>query len=113
MFMKLNISLKRIKLDVMSDMKGNEQVNIRYSDWLPAGRPKGRSSSSSRVKNFLYSTSARAALGPTQPLIQWVPGALYPEVKQPGPEADHSPQTSAEVKKMWIYASTPPYDFMA
>jgi hypothetical protein len=25
----------------------------------------------------------------------------------------HSPLASAEVKKMWIYASTPPYAFMA
>jgi hypothetical protein len=30
-----------------------------------------------------------------------------------GREADHSPPTSAEVKKMWIYTSTPPYAFMA
>jgi hypothetical protein len=26
---------------------------------------------------------------------------------------DHSPPTSAEVKKMWIYRSTPPYTLMA
>ncbi|PNF30034.1 hypothetical protein B7P43_G05845, partial [Cryptotermes secundus] len=30
-----------------------------------------------------------------------------------GREADHSPPTSAEVKKMWMYISTPPYAFMA
>jgi hypothetical protein len=30
-----------------------------------------------------------------------------------GCEVDHSPPTSAEVKKMWIYTSTPPYAFMA
>jgi hypothetical protein len=30
-----------------------------------------------------------------------------------GREADHSPPTSAEVKKMWIYTPTPPYVFMA
>jgi hypothetical protein len=34
-------------------------------------------------------------------------------VKRPGREADHSPPASAEVNKMWIYTSTPPYDFMA
>jgi hypothetical protein len=34
-------------------------------------------------------------------------------VKRPGHEADHLPPTSAEVKKMWIYTSTPPYAFMA
>jgi hypothetical protein len=29
--------------------------------------------------------------------------------KAAGAEADHSPTTSAEVKKMWLYTSTPPY----
>jgi hypothetical protein len=33
-------------------------------------------------------------------------------VKQPGHEADHSPPAGAEVKKMWIYTSTPPYAFV-
>jgi hypothetical protein len=28
-------------------------------------------------------------------------------------EADHSPQASAEGKKMWNYRSIPPYAFMA
>jgi hypothetical protein len=37
----------------------------------------------------------------------------FPGVKRQGHEADHSPPTSAEVKKMWIYASTPSYVFMA
>jgi hypothetical protein len=40
-------------------------------------------------------------------------GGSFPAVKRPGREADHSPPTSAEVKKMWIYTSTPPYAFMA
>jgi hypothetical protein len=34
-------------------------------------------------------------------------------VKWQGRKADHSPPTSAEVKKMWIYTSTPTYAFMA
>jgi hypothetical protein len=29
-------------------------------------------------------------------------------IKGPRREADHSPPASAEVKKMWIYVSTPP-----
>jgi hypothetical protein len=49
--------------------------------------------------------------GPTQPPIQLVPGALSLGVKRLGCEADHSPPTSAEVTKMWIYTSTPPYAF--
>jgi hypothetical protein len=71
----------------------------RYSDWLCARRPRVRSSSPSRVKSFLFSTSSIQALGPTQPPTQWVPGALSPGVKRPGREFDHSPPTSAKVKK--------------
>jgi hypothetical protein len=48
-----------------------------------------------------------------QPPIQWLPGALSLGVKRQGREADHSPPASADVKKMWIYTSTPPYAFMA
>jgi hypothetical protein len=33
-------------------------------------------------------------------------------VKQPGLEGENSPPASAEVKKMWIYTSIPPYVFM-
>jgi hypothetical protein len=60
------------------------------------------------VKNFRYSY-----------IIQTGPGVhptSYPigtGVKRPGLESDHSPPASAEVKKTWIYTSTPPYTFMA
>jgi hypothetical protein len=57
---------------------------------------------------FLFTTAFRMALVPTQPPIQWVPGALSLEVKLPGREADHSPPSSAEVKNAWSYISTPP-----
>jgi hypothetical protein len=40
-------------------------------------------------------------------------GALSPGVKRPGREADYSLPASAELKKMWIYTSIPPYSFMA
>jgi hypothetical protein len=46
-------------------------------------------------------------------LSSGLPGALSPGVKQPGREANHSPPASADVKKMWISTSTPPYAFMA
>jgi hypothetical protein len=49
----------------------------------------------------------------TQPPIQWVPEALSQGIKRPEHEADHSPPTSAEIKKTWIYTSTPAYAFMA
>jgi hypothetical protein len=49
-----------------------------------------------RAGNF---SLLRTALGPTQPPIQWVPGALSLGVKRPGREADHSPPSSAEVRE--------------
>jgi hypothetical protein len=62
-------------------------VGGRYSDWLRAGRLRGRSSSPSRVMNFLFSTSSRPSLGSTQHRIQWGPGALSSGVKRQGREA--------------------------
>jgi hypothetical protein len=70
---------------------------------LRSRRQKGRSSSPATENNFLFSTSSRPTLGPTQAPIQWVPG-----VKRPGSEADHSPSTSIKVKNTWIYTFTPP-----
>jgi hypothetical protein len=70
-------------------------------------------SSPGRVKNFLFSTSSGPALRSIQPSIQWVLGALFPGLERLGREADHLPPTSAAVKKIRIYTSTPPYTFMA
>jgi hypothetical protein len=76
---------------------------------LRAGQLRGRSSSPITVKNFPFSTSSRPALGPIQPPIKWVLGALSPGVKRQRRETDHSLPTSAEVKEMWIYTTIPPY----
>jgi hypothetical protein len=65
--------------------------NIHFN--IFAGRPRGQSSKLGRGKGFLFSMSSRPVLGPTQRLIQWVPG-----VERPGHEADHSPPSSADVK---------------
>jgi hypothetical protein len=62
---------------------------------------------------FLFATASETALGPTQPPIQWVPGALSLHVKRPGREADYSPPSSAEVKNAWSYTSIPHYVFMS
>jgi hypothetical protein len=56
--------------------------------------------------------SSRLALGPTQAPIQMVPVTLSPGVKQAGREADHS-QITAEVRKTYVYTSTPLYVFVA
>jgi hypothetical protein len=54
---------------------------------------------------FLFGTTSRPTLGPTQPPIQWVPGALSPGIKRPDREADHSDPSSAEVKNAWSYGA--------
>jgi hypothetical protein len=52
--------------------------------------------------------ASRTALGPTQPPIQRLPGALSLGVKRPGREADHSTPSSAEVKEcMKLYLCSP------
>jgi hypothetical protein len=41
------------------------------------------------LRIFLFITASRTVLGPTQPPIQWVLGALSLGVKRPVREADH------------------------
>jgi hypothetical protein len=86
-----------------------------HSGWLWVGRPRGRNSSPGRVKNFHFSISCPDWLwGPLNPLSKgcWG-GGPSPGVKRQRREALLSPPTSAEVKKTWVYTSTPQYPFMA
>jgi hypothetical protein len=76
-----------------------------------ARRARGRSSSPGRFKNFIHVVQIGSGVHPTS--CQMHRGALSPRVYRQGREADHSPTTSAEVKKMWMYASIPQYVYMA
>jgi hypothetical protein len=67
-----------------------------YSDGL--GVERSGFDSWRKQEIFLSSAAFRPALGPKQPPIQRVMGALSPEVKWPGREDDHSSLSSAEVK---------------
>jgi len=58
-------------------------------------------------------SGAHLGMGPTQPPLQWVQRVLTAGVKRPGRAASHSPPSSAEVKNLWSYTSTPPYAFTA
>jgi hypothetical protein len=105
---------------MIQQIRWNDYITLRSRDSVVSiatgyglDNQRGWSSSPRRVKNFLFSMLSRPAPGPSEPPIQWVPWALSPGVERPGCEADHSPQASAKVKKMWIYTSTPPNTFIA
>jgi hypothetical protein len=54
-----------------------------------------------RAGNCSLHHRVQTALEPTQPPVQWIPGALSLGIKRLGREADHSPPSSAEVKE-WV-----------
>jgi hypothetical protein len=77
---------------VLLDLHANREVGIAQSGWTARARlPAGH--------DIPLFTASRLTPGTTQPPIQWVPGAFSPGVKRQGREADHSPPSSAEVKK--------------
>jgi len=57
---------------------------------------------------FFFTTASRTLLGPTELLIQCIPGALSLEIRRPWHEADNLPPSSTEDKNLWSYTSTPP-----
>ena len=67
--------------------------------WI--GRSRELSSVTGRG-NFFFCNESRPAVGSTQPPFKSVLGA-FPDVKSSEREADHSPSSSAEVKKAWSF----------
>jgi hypothetical protein len=61
----------------------------------------------SRVKNLYFSMSSPSALEARLASYPMGICGSLPVGKRPGSEKDHSFQTTAEVKKSWIYISSP------
>jgi hypothetical protein len=57
--------------------------------------------------NFSLHHRVQDGSGPTKPPIQLVPGVHTLGIKWLGREADHLPQSSAQVNNAWSYTSTP------
>jgi hypothetical protein len=75
-----------------------QQFNCQYVKSLCriwAGCPGFESRQEQEI--FLYRTTFRPALGPTQPHIQWLLRTISPGVKLLGRETDHSPPPIDEV----------------
>jgi hypothetical protein len=63
---------------------------------------------------FLFTTASRTALGPTQPPIQWVPGAFFPWGQSGrGVKLTTHVHLVPRSKNAWSYTSTPQYAFRA
>jgi hypothetical protein len=88
----------------------NSAVGIATGCWLDDQGVGVRVPVGSRI--FSSSRRPDRPWGPPNLLSNGYRGALSPGVNRPGHEADHSPPAGAEVKKTWIYTSTPPYAFM-
>jgi len=61
---------------------------------------------------LLYNTVSRPAPRPTQPPIQWVPGAPSLGVNRLGHEADHLPPSSVSQRKHGTISPLPQHVFM-
>jgi hypothetical protein len=78
----------------------NSSVVQRWATgWMIGGLSPGKG-----LGIFLFTTVSIPAVGHIQFPTQW---ALSLGVKRPRREADHSPQSSAEVKTACSYSSTP------
>jgi hypothetical protein len=82
----IEISHGRVVVNVSRDSSVGIALGYGLDDWGSRVHSGGGG-----LGIFLFTTASRTALGPTQPPIQWVPGALSLRVKRPGREADHSP----------------------
>jgi hypothetical protein len=65
------------------------------------------------AKIFSFPCRPDRFCGPPSLLSNGYRGLFPRGVRRTGREADHSPKTSAEMKKTWIYTSTPPYACIA
>jgi hypothetical protein len=59
---------------LLHQLSGSRDSSVGIATGLWAGRLRCRSLSPGGIKNFLFCTSSRPALGLTQPPVQWVRG---------------------------------------
>jgi hypothetical protein len=91
------------------DIDSRSVVGIAIDYWLDGGCEF----EFGQDQEFFSSRRSDRLWDPPNVLFKGYRGLFPRGVKRPGCEADHSPPASAEVKKTWIYTSTPAYDFIA
>jgi hypothetical protein len=78
-FIKLSLDRSQSHQNYIYSERGNRDSSVGIATGYGLDCSRGRSSSRNRRKIFLLSTSSTKVLGPTQPQIKWVPGALSGE----------------------------------
>jgi hypothetical protein len=98
-------------MQVCSEDKDHES-SVGISTGYGLDDQGGGSSSPGRVKKFSLPHIVQTGSGVHPTSYKMGTAGSFPGVKRRGRETDHSPPTSAEVKKMWIYTSTTLYVFI-
>jgi hypothetical protein len=82
--------------------------NLQSLQIVPSRSDNININKASSITFFVFTTASTTALGPTQPPIRWVLGALSLGLNRPRREADRSSPSSSEVKNALSYTSTSP-----
>jgi hypothetical protein len=93
------------QLSSMSDVRSNDSIYIYIYIWF---RRRNTVSFTEALGICLFTTASRTALGPTQPPIYWLPGALSLGVKRPARETDHSPLSTADCMELCLHSPNTP-----
>jgi hypothetical protein len=100
-----------VDTDISENLKIKIEVPVDgWSSFLQISQISARFTSQ---KNVMFIVSSFPDVVQTGSEVHPTSYPMGTGVSFPGREADHSSPTSAEVKTMWIYTSTPPYAFMA
>jgi hypothetical protein len=86
------------------DMKDEKDLNSTKMDQREKTPDRQKKKIPTRIRNFsLLQKPFRPTVVPNQPPIQWIL-LIFPGVKRPGHNFDHSPPPRSEVKNEWSYS---------
>jgi hypothetical protein len=97
----VDISRTAQSLSLFANFELESGYFSQYRDYATGWTTEVRFPAGATKENFSLRHASRSTLGPTEPVIQWVLGALSLDVEWAGREADHSIQLSAKVKDAW------------
>lgn len=100
-----NLGACRLLFRGLNDRNKGKNFRLNYEKQI-SGCTKKSDSISGRVQDISFSKASAPFTGLTQPLIKWLPEALFSEIKRLGVESWPYAATSTAVKKERIYNTT-------